>query len=66
MIKLFSIEIEDEEEQEMQIGYPTDIKHIAHIGWDGQSINNSPNWVGYSYFHSNLNLYILLSYLFII
>lgn len=47
MIKLFSIEIEDEEEQEMQIGYPTDIKHIAHIGWDGQSINNSPNWVGY-------------------
>ncbi|CAK9146821.1 unnamed protein product [Ilex paraguariensis] len=22
-------------EREMDIGYPTDVKHVAHIGWDG-------------------------------
>lgn len=37
---------EEEEEPEMQIGRPTDVKHVAHIGCDGQSINNSPTWVG--------------------
>ncbi|KAH9325790.1 hypothetical protein KI387_005968, partial [Taxus chinensis] len=26
-------------EYEMQIGYPTDVKHVAHIGWDGPSVN---------------------------
>lgn len=26
---------EDEEELEMEIGYPTDVQHVAHIGWDG-------------------------------
>ncbi|XP_023645416.1 CRIB domain-containing protein RIC8 [Capsella rubella] len=30
----------------MQIGTPTDVKHIAHIGWDGGSLNqNSPTWM---------------------
>lgn len=24
-------------DREMEIGYPTDVKHVAHIGWDGQS-----------------------------
>ncbi|KAJ0966501.1 hypothetical protein J5N97_023418 [Dioscorea zingiberensis] len=33
------------EEQEMQIGYPTDVKHVAHIGWDGPSVSSSPSWV---------------------
>ncbi|CAK9328629.1 unnamed protein product [Citrullus colocynthis] len=28
----------------MQIGYPTDVKHVAHIGWDGPSVN-SPSWM---------------------
>lgn len=28
----------------MEIGYPTDVKHVAHIGWDGQS-SNAPSWV---------------------
>ncbi|KAK7308158.1 hypothetical protein VNO77_41755 [Canavalia gladiata] len=23
----------------MEIGYPTDVKHVAHIGWDGHSGN---------------------------
>ncbi|XP_077229847.1 uncharacterized protein LOC143862664 [Tasmannia lanceolata] len=31
-------------EQEMQIGYPTDVKHVAHIGWDGPSVN-PPSWM---------------------
>ncbi|CAA6673268.1 unnamed protein product [Spirodela intermedia] len=39
----------DAKEQEMQIGYPTDVKHVAHIGWDGASLN-SPSWM--NEFHS--------------
>ncbi|MCE5166676.1 hypothetical protein HAX54_023949 [Datura stramonium] len=35
---------EEEKEQEMQIGLPTDVKHVAHIGWDGPSIEN-PSWM---------------------
>jgi len=29
---------------ELDIGYPTDVKHVAHIGWDGPSING-PGWM---------------------
>ncbi|XP_047332108.1 CRIB domain-containing protein RIC10-like [Impatiens glandulifera] len=32
------------EEQEIEIGLPTDVKHIAHIGWDGAS-GNQPTWM---------------------
>ncbi|XAR58656.1 hypothetical protein NMG60_11014137, partial [Bertholletia excelsa] len=35
---------EEEKEQEMQIGNPTDVKHVAHIGLDGPSVN-APNWM---------------------
>ncbi|KAL6527704.1 CRIB domain-containing protein ric7 [Orobanche minor] len=31
-------------ELEMQIGHPTDVKHVAHIGWDGPTVD-SPSWV---------------------
>ncbi|KAH7569527.1 hypothetical protein JRO89_XS06G0178800 [Xanthoceras sorbifolium] len=31
-------------EREMEIGYPTDVKHVAHIGWDGQS-GSAPSWM---------------------
>ncbi|CAN8271028.1 unnamed protein product [Cochlearia groenlandica] len=37
-----------EEEEEIQIGNPTDVKHVAHIGWDGPSSNtntNKPTWM---------------------
>ncbi|CAA7388876.1 unnamed protein product [Spirodela intermedia] len=37
-------QIFDSKEQEMQIGYPTDVKHVAHIGWDGPSVN-PPSWM---------------------
>ncbi|KAL3717303.1 CRIB domain-containing protein RIC7 [Eucalyptus grandis] len=35
---------ENEKEQEMEIGFPTDVKHVAHIGWDGPSVT-SPGWM---------------------
>ncbi|KAB2071121.1 hypothetical protein ES319_A08G202100v1, partial [Gossypium barbadense] len=38
---------DDEDQQpEMQIGLPTDVKHIAHIGADGPYVNsNAPSWM---------------------
>uniref|UniRef100_A0A0E0KLJ0 CRIB domain-containing protein n=1 Tax=Oryza punctata TaxID=4537 RepID=A0A0E0KLJ0_ORYPU len=30
-------EDEEEEEREMVIGYPTDVQHVGHIGWDGMN-----------------------------
>ncbi|XP_047056338.1 CRIB domain-containing protein RIC4-like [Lolium rigidum] len=30
-------EDDEDEEQEMVIGLPTDVKHVAHIGWDGST-----------------------------
>ncbi|XP_058208076.1 CRIB domain-containing protein RIC7-like [Rhododendron vialii] len=36
---------DEEKEPEMQIGNPTDVKHVAHIGWDGQSSADSPSWM---------------------
>ncbi|KAM1347806.1 hypothetical protein ACFX2H_036693 [Malus domestica] len=31
-------------EREMEIGFPTDVKHVAHIGWDGPS-ESAPSWM---------------------
>ncbi|GMH26889.1 hypothetical protein Nepgr_028732 [Nepenthes gracilis] len=31
-------------EREMEIGCPTDVKHVAHIGWDGPDVN-APSWM---------------------
>ncbi|KAG2641712.1 CRIB domain-containing protein RIC7-like [Panicum virgatum] len=33
----------DGKEPEMQIGFPTDVKHVAHIGWDGPGAANNNN-----------------------
>ncbi|PHT98170.1 CRIB domain-containing protein RIC10 [Capsicum chinense] len=30
----------EEEEMEIEIGYPTDVKHLTHIGWDGSTTIN--------------------------
>lgn len=35
---------DEDKEPEMQIGFPTDVKHVAHIGWDGPSVD-SPSWL---------------------
>ncbi|KAK7834715.1 CRIB domain-containing protein RIC10 isoform X1 [Quercus suber] len=32
-------------EREMEIGYPTDVKHVAHIGLDAAS-GSAPSWLG--------------------
>ncbi|XXG82886.1 hypothetical protein AAC387_Pa10g0764 [Persea americana] len=32
------------EEHEMEIGYPTDVRHVSHIGSDGTSMN-APSWM---------------------
>ncbi|CAL9206604.1 unnamed protein product [Musa hybrid cultivar] len=42
-LKYFS-QIFDNKEDDMQIGFPTDVKHVAHIGWDGPSVS-SPSWM---------------------
>ncbi|KAK9706445.1 hypothetical protein RND81_07G125000 [Saponaria officinalis] len=31
-------------EREMEIGLPTDVKHVAHIGWDGPE-GTAPSWM---------------------
>ncbi|KAL7219723.1 hypothetical protein ACSBR2_012729 [Camellia fascicularis] len=34
-------EIDDMEmKMEMEIGFPTDVKHVTHIGWDGTATTN--------------------------
>ncbi|XP_022870059.1 CRIB domain-containing protein RIC7-like [Olea europaea var. sylvestris] len=33
-----------EKEPEIEIGLPTDVKHVAHIGWDGPS-RTGPGWM---------------------
>ena len=38
----------DEKEPEMQIGYPTDVKHVAHIGWDGPSVIHQAGYMLFS------------------
>ncbi|XP_008792906.1 CRIB domain-containing protein RIC4-like [Phoenix dactylifera] len=36
---------EDDEEMEMEIGFPTDVKHVAHIGWDGlNNVSSMKSW----------------------
>lgn len=35
---------DEEEEKELQIGYPTNVKHVAHIGCDGPM--NALSWMG--------------------
>ncbi|RAL44856.1 hypothetical protein DM860_003615 [Cuscuta australis] len=32
-------------EDDIEIGFPTDVKHVAHIGWDGQSAGSAPTWM---------------------
>ncbi|KAI4324606.1 hypothetical protein MLD38_030077 [Melastoma candidum] len=35
---------DNEKEPEIVIGNPTDVKHVAHIGWEGPSVA-SPSWM---------------------
>ncbi|KAM0946599.1 putative CRIB domain-containing protein RIC2/4 [Dioscorea sansibarensis] len=43
--QLFSVYEEEDEEMEMEIGFPTDVQHLAHIGLDGFSnVGNMKSW----------------------
>ncbi|KAI9121991.1 hypothetical protein K1719_006680 [Acacia pycnantha] len=42
--RYFTHMFENEKKSDMQIGFPTDVKHVAHIGWDGPSVN-TPSWM---------------------
>ncbi|PKU75424.1 CRIB domain-containing protein RIC4 [Dendrobium catenatum] len=44
---LFSVykDNDEEDEAEMDIGYPTDVQHVAHIGWDGfNNVGGMKGW----------------------
>lgn len=41
----------EEKGMEMEIGYPTDVKHVTHIGLDGSTTTTNPNIKGWE----NLN-----------
>ncbi|XP_010267744.1 PREDICTED: CRIB domain-containing protein RIC10-like [Nelumbo nucifera] len=36
--------VKEVKEREMEIGHPTDVKHVAHIGWDDQN-SAAPSWM---------------------
>lgn len=40
--------------RELEIGLPTDVKHVAHIGWDGTA-GAAPSWVCLSLFLYSLH-----------
>ncbi|KAE9619392.1 putative CRIB domain-containing protein [Lupinus albus] len=52
-LKYISQIFENEKEEEIQIGNPTDVKHVAHIGWDGPSVN-TPSWVILLFIHLSI------------
>ncbi|KAK1428421.1 hypothetical protein QVD17_17255 [Tagetes erecta] len=43
-LRYISLVFEEEKKQEIQIGAPTDVKHVAHFGCDG-SAEDSPSWM---------------------
>ncbi|MED6185043.1 hypothetical protein PIB30_053179 [Stylosanthes scabra] len=44
-ISFISQVFESDKEKEIEIGHPTDVKHVAHIGWQGHSAENNPSWM---------------------
>lgn len=42
--EIFVVYKEEEMEMKMEIGFPTDVKHVTHIGWDGSSTNPIKGW----------------------
>lgn len=35
--RLLAVYKEEDEEMEMEIGFPADVQHVAHIGWNGSN-----------------------------
>ncbi|KAG1331498.1 CRIB domain-containing protein RIC4-like [Cocos nucifera] len=45
--QLFAVYKEEDEEMEMEIGFPTDVQHVGHIGWDGcDRVSTMKSWDG--------------------
>ncbi|PHU13447.1 hypothetical protein BC332_14652 [Capsicum chinense] len=42
--KKYMSKANDDKKKDMQIGFPTDVQHVAHVGWDGKSVDN-PSWM---------------------
>jgi len=37
---------DNDKDSDIEIGQPTDVKHVAHIGWNGHDPSeNNPSWV---------------------
>ncbi|KAG2262256.1 hypothetical protein Bca52824_069335 [Brassica carinata] len=47
----------DGKDDEMEIGYPTNVRHVSHIGWDS-SPNSAPSWVRNFYFPATIEIYV--------
>ncbi|OVA01678.1 CRIB domain [Macleaya cordata] len=60
---MYKEEIEDDEmKMEMEIGFPTDVKHVAQIGWDGNGSTATATIIkGCSWEDNNLNPHELFS-----
>ncbi|KAI8523081.1 hypothetical protein RHMOL_Rhmol13G0046800 [Rhododendron molle] len=43
-LRYITQKFDEGKEPEMDIGFPTDVKHVAHIGWDGPSVD-TPSWM---------------------
>ncbi|XP_008794628.3 CRIB domain-containing protein RIC4-like [Phoenix dactylifera] len=38
-------EIYKEDDEEMEIGFPTDVQHVSHVGWDGfNNVSSMKSW----------------------
>ncbi|KAM1248932.1 hypothetical protein ACFX2I_031661 [Malus domestica] len=63
-IFVYKEEIEEEEEEgEMEIGLPTDVKHVTHIGLDGSATTNTTaNPLKASSWENNFNTPEILSF----
>ncbi|KAJ0254148.1 CRIB domain-containing protein RIC6 [Hirschfeldia incana] len=46
-LRYISQVFESGKEEEIEIGNPTDVKHVSHIGWDGPSATpaSAPSWM---------------------
>ncbi|KAL6185631.1 hypothetical protein ACLB2K_041761 [Fragaria x ananassa] len=51
-IFVYKEDTDEEKETEMEIGFPTDVKHVTHIGLDGSTTTNN----NLNNFHSNAAL----------
>ncbi|KAE9450579.1 hypothetical protein C3L33_17515, partial [Rhododendron williamsianum] len=53
---VYKEEMEERSEMEMEIGFPTDVKHVTHIGWDGTNTMIKPDHKGSSWGNENLSV----------